>query len=200
MTSQNSIRIYHSDLLRAFQDVTFSVPEGTPLGSITHEIREMVCSYLSDALSFRGNGDIVNEYASLAYAHGWLDAGIFLGYFSGISPFLYLPGDDSIFSKQYGQLKEKALRYEHMLMSAIQSVEIAPESGSPLFHAALTISKRVENVCAQRTDSDGSQTIYGDALGHLSYEYGWLDAGLRAGLYRITNNPGLFTTETTRIL
>lgn len=39
------------------------------------EILEMVGNYISDAEHFYHKGDIVNAFAALAYAHGWLDAG-----------------------------------------------------------------------------------------------------------------------------
>jgi hypothetical protein len=39
------------------------------------EILDMVKNYISDAEHFRKKDDIVNAFAALAYAHGWLDAG-----------------------------------------------------------------------------------------------------------------------------
>jgi len=45
------------------------------------EIVEMVSNYVSDARHFEGKGDWVNAFAALAYAHGWLDAGVRLGVF-----------------------------------------------------------------------------------------------------------------------
>ena len=39
------------------------------------EILEMVGNYISDAEHFYNKGDVVNAFAALAYAHGWLDAG-----------------------------------------------------------------------------------------------------------------------------
>ena len=40
------------------------------------EIFEMVENYLSDAKHFEKNGDYVNAFAALNYAHGWLDSGV----------------------------------------------------------------------------------------------------------------------------
>ena len=45
------------------------------------EIIEMVSNYLSDAKYFESNGDFVNSFAALNYAHGWLDSGVRLGIF-----------------------------------------------------------------------------------------------------------------------
>ena len=45
------------------------------------EIIEMVSNDLSDAGYFEKNGELVNTFAALNYAHGWLDAGVRLGIF-----------------------------------------------------------------------------------------------------------------------
>ncbi len=39
------------------------------------EILDMVNNYITDAVYFEKKGDIVNAFAALAYAHGWLDCG-----------------------------------------------------------------------------------------------------------------------------
>lgn len=39
------------------------------------EIVEMVENYLSDAKYFQDKKDLVNAFAALNYAHGWLDCG-----------------------------------------------------------------------------------------------------------------------------
>ena len=45
------------------------------------EIFRMVSDYLSDAKYFEKNGNFVNAFAALNYAHGWLDAGVRLEVF-----------------------------------------------------------------------------------------------------------------------
>jgi len=42
---------------------------------------DMVQRYVSDAHHFEKKGNIVNAFAALNYAHGWLDAGARLGIF-----------------------------------------------------------------------------------------------------------------------
>ncbi|MBR9691819.1 DUF357 domain-containing protein [Candidatus Woesearchaeota archaeon] len=42
---------------------------------------DMIERYLSDAEHFEKKGEIVNAFAALNYAHGWLDAGARLGIF-----------------------------------------------------------------------------------------------------------------------
>jgi hypothetical protein len=41
----------------------------------------MVSNYLSDSEYFEKNKDLVNAFAALSYAHGWLDAGVRLDIF-----------------------------------------------------------------------------------------------------------------------
>jgi len=45
------------------------------------EIIDMVSNYLSDAKFFEEKQDLVDTFAALNYAHGWLDAGVRLGIF-----------------------------------------------------------------------------------------------------------------------
>ncbi len=45
------------------------------------EIIDMVENYLSDAKHFQKSGDFVNSFASINYAHGWLDSGVRLNIF-----------------------------------------------------------------------------------------------------------------------
>ncbi len=45
------------------------------------EIIKMVENYLSDAHHFEGKEDLINTFAAINYAHGWLDCGVRLGIF-----------------------------------------------------------------------------------------------------------------------
>jgi len=45
------------------------------------EIIEMTENYLSDAHHFRKQGEWVDAFAALNYAHGWIDSGVRLGVF-----------------------------------------------------------------------------------------------------------------------
>ncbi|MBW2993063.1 DUF357 domain-containing protein [Candidatus Woesearchaeota archaeon] len=53
------------------------------------EILEMVKNYISDAEHFEKKGDIVNAFAALSYAHGWLDCGARLKIFHVIDSRLF---------------------------------------------------------------------------------------------------------------
>jgi len=46
------------------------------------EIIDMVSNYLSDSEYFEKREDLVNAFAALNYAHGWLDSGVRLGIFN----------------------------------------------------------------------------------------------------------------------
>ena len=50
---------------------------------------DMAERYYSDALHFKKKGDIVNSFACLNYAHGWLDAGARIKLFKVNDPKLF---------------------------------------------------------------------------------------------------------------
>lgn len=159
------------------------------------DIHEMVSSYLSDAITFGQKSDRVNQYASLSYAHGWLDAGYYLGFFDQDrtnSPEMI--SNEEIENDKSAHLHEKTLRYQRMLSEAIVSVKPAPERGSPLRRAAEYILRSVGDELKKGDEllRDGRKPA---ALGRYSYGYGWLDAALRSGLFTVIAHPELFTTE-----
>jgi uncharacterized protein len=155
----------------------------------------MVLSYLADAAVFAQNSDLVNQYASLAYAHGWLDAGSYLGFFGMTSSVpLFLITNDEIGPVLYQHLHEKTFRYQRMLSDAQISIQPSPEIGSPMRKAVEFILHSVTDGKA-KGDLILSDGKLGAALGWYSYAYGWLDAALRSGFFLVTAHPELFTTE-----
>ncbi|MBI2630566.1 DUF357 domain-containing protein [Candidatus Pacearchaeota archaeon] len=46
------------------------------------QIIQMVSCYLSDSKFFKKQNDYINSFASINYAHGWLDSGSRLGIFN----------------------------------------------------------------------------------------------------------------------
>lgn len=193
MTGAEVIKEYRQNLGVTLEAMHRSAADSTPLGDVCTDIIEMVHSYLADAAVFHTSGDLVNEYASLAYLHGWVDAARYLGYVTAGELAILLPEDTFFPDSEQKKLIEKACRYHRMLSEAVISVEIAPVSGSPLYPASAGIVEKVR-YSALHTIPD-QLTGYGHALGELSYWYGWLDTGVRAGLFRITGDPHLFTTE-----
>ena len=62
----------------ALQEIADSNKE---LSEKAKEVVDMAQRYLSDAKHYRDKGDFVTAFASVNYAHGWLDAGARLGLF-----------------------------------------------------------------------------------------------------------------------
>lgn len=162
---------------------------GTLLRPAAEDCLEMVRAYRADAATFAAQSDPVNALAAVAYAFGWLDAVVALGLARGEEadcppPTGVVPADRA------GQLDEKSRRYAAMLEGAVAAAGPAPDPASPA-HAAAGAVLRVARCCSAlggaRLDSDQET-----ALALLSYGYGWLDAGVRAGLVAIAGDRSLF--------
>ncbi len=167
--------------------------EGTPLASSACEILEMVNAYHQDGMTFLSGGDSPNALASFSYALGWLDAGSCLGLITAMSCGLPLeradrrtgdPGDS--------RLSEKTSKYQALLGTAITKLEPAPEYGSCLHD----VGERILMIARVFYEQGLSRERSGDCqsgLAMYSYGFGWLDAGVRIGLFRIRNHRELFT-------
>ncbi len=66
---------------RAFDKLTVVVSEPSWSHRMAQDFLKMASSYHADAKNFHANGDDVNAFACVNYAHGWLDAGARLGLF-----------------------------------------------------------------------------------------------------------------------
>lgn len=55
---------------------------------------DMAERYYNDAKHFKGEGNIVNAFAALNYAHGWLDAGARAGFYIVNDSRLFTVDDD----------------------------------------------------------------------------------------------------------
>ncbi|OYR59333.1 DUF357 domain-containing protein [Halorubrum halodurans] len=90
-------------------------------------------------------------------------------------------------------LAEKTDRYERMLADALDVAEPRPPAETPLGVAAAEIVEMAESYLADgrhfRADDDPV-----NALASYSYGYGWLDAGVRMGLFAVPEDTELFTT------
>ncbi|MDD5177792.1 MAG: DUF357 domain-containing protein [Candidatus Nanoarchaeia archaeon] len=59
-----------------------SAPENLNITDLTRaDFLDMAQRYFEDAKHFQEKGEIVNAFAALNYAHGWLDAGARIGLF-----------------------------------------------------------------------------------------------------------------------
>ena len=77
--TKEKIQRYRTITSKAIETAKSSVVKGKEKEA--KEIIEMVSNYLSDSEYFEKNKDLVNAFAALNYAHGWLDAGVRLDVF-----------------------------------------------------------------------------------------------------------------------
>jgi hypothetical protein len=183
---------YGESLGRILGEVCLAPPDGTPLHRAAREAREMATAYLMDGRSFLSEGDLMNGLAAFTYGSGWLDASLALGLFTAVTP-LGIP----VFPEEVGSLRgerisEKRERYGRMLSGALEALECSPDPGSPLYRAAASVLERAGSLLGEgdRLSREGRD---GDALACYSHGHGWLDAGVRAGLFRILHSRDLFT-------
>lgn len=89
-------------------------------------------------------------------------------------------------------LTEKTDRYERMLADALDAATQTPPADTPLADAATDCRAMAESYL-----QDGRHFRQQDdpvnALASFSYGYGWLDAGVRMGLFSIPEETELFT-------
>ncbi|MBR1368025.1 hypothetical protein RJ53_00360 [Methanocalculus chunghsingensis] len=79
-----------------------------------------------------------------------------------------------------------------MIASALTSIEHAPDESSFLS----SVSADINTIAIEWLKAGELCIIEGkseSALAAFSYGYGWLDVGVRAGLFRITGDRHLFT-------
>ena len=90
MKSETDIndRISHDRIIRylrkteiALRKVRISAPTKSFLRKVAEDFYRMAESYYKDAMYFYENGNFVNAFACVNYAHAWLDAGVRLGVF-----------------------------------------------------------------------------------------------------------------------
>jgi len=77
--SEEKLKKYFDLTGRALGEVKAHVISGKDAEA--KEIIDMVSNYLSDARHFEEKEDLVNAFAALNYAHGWLDSGVRLKVF-----------------------------------------------------------------------------------------------------------------------
>lgn len=91
-------------------------------------------------------------------------------------------------------LEEKTDRYERMLAEALDAAHPTPVEDTPLADAAADCLEMSESYLrdGRHFREDGDPV---NALASFSYGYGWLDAGVRMGLFRVDDDAShLFTT------
>lgn len=90
-------------------------------------------------------------------------------------------------------LEEKTDRYGEMLAAALEAADPAVPTGTPLGEAAAQVTEMAESYLDDgRHFRENGDPV--NALASFSYGYGWLDAGVRLGLFEIPEDTDLFTT------
>jgi len=90
-------------------------------------------------------------------------------------------------------LEEKTDRYERMLADALAAAEAVAPPETPLGDAAADCRE----MAVSYLDDGRHFREEGDlvnALAAFSYGYGWLDAGVRMGLFAVPEDTDLFTS------
>jgi len=79
--TEDKLNRYLSLTEQALKKLKIVAPEDTHMRAVAKDYLDMAQRYFDDANHFREKGDLVTAFASLNYAHGWLDAGARLGAF-----------------------------------------------------------------------------------------------------------------------
>lgn len=79
--TEEKLKKYFSVTKDAFNMAKKSNNRHPKLASEREDFLDMIQRYIKDAEHFEKNEEIVNAFAALNYAHGWLDAGARLGLF-----------------------------------------------------------------------------------------------------------------------
>lgn len=79
--SQERMEKYMGLTERALSSVRIAVPQTGTLFRVASDMLRMAEDYFSDAKHFLSEGKIVDAFACLNYAYGWIDAGARMGLF-----------------------------------------------------------------------------------------------------------------------
>ena len=89
--SQEHMAKYMETTRQALEKLRIATPERSFHRRMAEDFLLMARSYYGDAQHFLEQGDLVNAFASVNYAHGWLDCGARIGLFA-------VDGDDRLFT------------------------------------------------------------------------------------------------------
>lgn len=186
------IKTFCKELSEALEHLETPVVPGSLVARAGAEITGIAQCYLDDGKIFLGKDDPVNALASFAYASAWLDAGCYIGVCKSKPLCRNLLSCTFFYGDHVNdKLVEKTCRYEQLLDRAIQSSEPGPEAGTRWHEGGtrvITIATAYLNGGSMFQRNGRNE----DALSCFSYGHGWLDAGIRLGLIRITGNRDLF--------
>jgi len=79
---------------KALEKLKISCAEKSHLKKVADDFLNMATSYYKDATFFFEKSELANAFACVNYAHGWLDAGVRLGFFDvGEDYVLFTPAE-----------------------------------------------------------------------------------------------------------
>ncbi|HEX9908519.1 MAG TPA: DUF357 domain-containing protein [Thermoplasmata archaeon] len=89
--TDDKVRRYISITSEALGKLRIAAPDRSFGRKLADDFLNMAKAYHEDARTFASKGDMVNAFACVNYAHGWLDAGARIGLFD-------VGGDDRLFT------------------------------------------------------------------------------------------------------
>jgi hypothetical protein len=170
-----------------------AAPGRTGLYHTASDNLAMASAYLHDGDVFLQSGDHVNALASFCYGLGWLHCGAATGLLVVDSPSCPFSSGmiEPLPANVREKLIEKTIRYSGILAAARAASRPAPEKETAPYETA----DRVQVVLlfyAVTGDRFLSRGAHETALACISYGHGWLDAGVRGGLFVVESDHHLF--------
>jgi hypothetical protein len=89
--TEERVERYLDITAKAMAKLKVAAPERSFNRRLADDFLKMARSYFDDAKDFARKGDLVNAFACVNYAHGWLDCGARIGLFD-------VGGDDKLFT------------------------------------------------------------------------------------------------------
>lgn len=89
--SEEKVERYISLTSDALLKLKIAAPDRSFNRKLADDFLRMARSYFEDAKDFYAKGDLINAFACVNYAHGWLDCGARIGIFD-------VGGDDKLFT------------------------------------------------------------------------------------------------------
>ncbi|MCL5678577.1 MAG: DUF357 domain-containing protein [Candidatus Thermoplasmatota archaeon] len=80
--TEEKISRYTRMTAAALQKISIAIPEQGSLRKNADDFLRMATNYFNDSKHFYSKGDLVNAFACINYAYGWIDAGARLGFFN----------------------------------------------------------------------------------------------------------------------
>lgn len=91
LLTEERVEKYISITSEALAKLKIAAPERSFNRKLADDFLKMARSYFEDAKDFEEKGDLVNAFACVNYAHGWLDSGARIGLFD-------VAGDERLFT------------------------------------------------------------------------------------------------------